>query len=671
MKRLAPVIGGLLGALIVHVSAADSKGADWEQADPKSSEATRVHLGGPLLVTQLPVGKEAENEASAQEGMLRSFGTDRARLLVVYPDASTRVLCGGFYGVCDAAISFDATRILFAGKPAASDDWNIYETTLDGSNVRQITRGLGDCRSPAYHSILYTLVSSEPQYRIVFVSNGARSTNEYGFAPATHLYSCNLDGSAVCRLTYNLSSDVDPLVMSDGRVLFASWQRRTLDRGILGRVNLFGVNVDGTDCALFATDEGRRIKRMPCATTGGLLVFVESDRARWDGAGYLSCVRIRRPLHSYRRITREADGLFHSPSPLPDGRILVSRRPRNGSGTHAVTRFDPRSGKSELVFDDPRYHDVMARLIGRHREPDGRSSVVLEKDPHGKLYCLNVYTSDLKRPEWMPPGTVKGVRVLEGLPLRNAAGVPLSGLPPLATRRILGEIDIEADGSFNIEIPANTPIELQILDASGMALRSCGWIWAKNRESRGCIGCHEDQELTPENSFKDAFTRPSTPLCPPPLERRIVDFRRDVMPIIDRKCVSCHGQNGESPRLDGGLQPVARSGEKARFNRAYVSLLTRDRSGGRKSDGGKYVQPGRARTSPLIWHVFGRNTSRPWDGKALDGPVKPIAAGQTEPLGDDEKRTFVRWIDMGAMWDGTAGADDLPAGESTRVGATK
>jgi hypothetical protein len=24
-----------------------------------------------------------------------------------------------------------------------------------------------------------------------------------------------------------------------------------------------------------------------------------------------------------------------------------------------------------------------------------------------------------------------------------------------------------------------------------MALRSCSWIWAKNHEPRGCIGCHE------------------------------------------------------------------------------------------------------------------------------------------------------------------------------------
>ncbi|MHC4737089.1 MAG: HzsA-related protein, partial [Planctomycetota bacterium] len=99
-------------------------------------------------------------------------------------------------------------------------------------------------------------------------------------------------------------------------------------------------------------------------------------------------------------------------------------------------------------------------------------------------------------------------------------GVSVNGIPPVAQRRVLGEIDIEEDGSFNIEIPANTPIELQTLDAEGMALQSCSWIWAKNHEPRGCIGCHEDGELTPENTLAKSVTRPSIKLTLPPERRR-------------------------------------------------------------------------------------------------------------------------------------------------------
>ncbi|MBN2476339.1 MAG: hypothetical protein JXB62_17130 [Pirellulales bacterium] len=631
----------------------------------------RTALEAPLVLTQIPAGTDAEKAPPVAGGMLRAPYGDGARLVVVLPDGTARVLSGRFHSACDPDVSFDATRILFAAKKTAADRWNVYEMGIDGSDPRQITRDLGDCRGPGYQSTLYTIISPKPWYQLTFVGNGAATMDEYGSTVATHLYSCKLDGSAVRRLTFNLSSDMDPFVMSDGRLLFASWQRSTLRRGLLGRVGLFGVNIDGADFALFADGQGRRIKHMPCITAGGLAVFVESDRLPWDGAGCLACVDLRRPLHTYRQITGEADGLFHSPSPLPDGRILVSRRPGDGPATHGVYRFDPVSEKAELVFDDPRFHEIQPKLIHPRPIPDGRSSVVTEEDPHGRLYCLNVYLSDLKDPNWMPPGSVKRLRVLEGVPIRVGAaaaylpvghrdspGLPgstIHGIPPLVQRRILGEIDVEADGSFNIEVPADTPIELQTLDADGMALRTCGWIWAKNHEPRGCIGCHEDPELTPENRFVDAVERLSTPLTLPPDRRRTVDFRRDVMPILTAKCAPCHRQGKQSPHFDGGLEPVEHPGGGAWFNRAYESLL----SGGNRERPGRYVDAGQARTSPLIWRIFGRNTSRPWDAEASAKPVRQMPPAGAKPLGDDEKRTLVEWIDMGALWDGIPAAEPL------------
>jgi hypothetical protein len=253
----------------------------------------------------------------------------------------------------------------------------------------------------------------------------------------------------------------------------------------------------------------------------------------------------------------------------------------------------------------------------------------------------------------VPSGT-KGHRATQE-PLAWPDATP-NGLPPLAQRRILGEIDVEEDGSFNIELPANTPVELQLIDADGLALRSCGWIWAKNHEPRGCIGCHEDGELTPENLFAAALERPSISLCLPADRRRTVDFRRDVLPIIGRKCVSCHGPGQAPPRLDESPKLADHANRRTRFNRAYESLLTLEgfQEGGEPR--GKYVHPGRARTSPVIWHVFGRNTSRAWDGAAA-GPVKPIPAEDSAPLSEDEKRTLVEWIDLGALWDGIPGGE--------------
>ncbi len=103
----------------------------------------------------------------------------------------------------------------------------------------------------------------------------------------------------------------------------------------------------------------------------------------------------------------------------------------------------------------------------------------------------------------MPPGTVKTLRLLEGVPRRadDAAGAQAARPDAQANRirpgphwprRLLAEVPVAPDGSFNVAVPANTPIELQLLDEHGVSLRSCGWLWTPNHFNQGCIGCHED-----------------------------------------------------------------------------------------------------------------------------------------------------------------------------------
>lgn len=590
----------------------------------QASESPNDSLNYAFIVTQLPL---LEKQTSENDRFL-DFGKG-GRLIKVNPDSSVEELSRDFHSACDPSVSFDASHVLFAGKRAPDDDWNIYEMEIDGSNVRQITRDLGNCRSPDYQAMLYTIISPEPWYQLTFVGM------EKDADRTTNLYSCKLDGSAIRRLTFNLTDNMDPFIMYDGRLLFASLHHSTLDPGHAGRVSLFGINIDGADYALFHTGMGRRIKCMPCTTTKGLVVYVEADKLRWDRGGSIGSTLIRRPLHSYRQITRESDGLFHSPSPLPDGRLLVSRRSLDDTDTYGLYRLDPSSGQCEKIFDNPNYHDVQAKIIFPRSEPDGRSSVVTEKDPNGKLYCIDVYINDLAKPEWMPRGTAKRLRVIEG---------SLQAATPIIQRRILGEIDIEQDGSFNIEIPANTPIELQMLDADGIALRNCGWIWAKNHEPRGCIGCHEDGELTPENVFVDAVKNPSVKLVLPIEKRRTVDFQQDVMPIISKKCVQCHCKADSVPHLTEDFP-----------NRNYKNLLIE----GQRAGHGKYIHPGKARTSPLIWHIFGRNTSRPWDDISSQQKVPQMPSNNDQTLTPDEMRTFTEWIDMGAFWDGVPRTDNL------------
>jgi len=602
--------------------------------------APALPLEDPLVVTQVAPGPGATGVA----GVLRGGIGEGARLVLVRPDGAVQVLSRGFHSAADPDVSFDGARLLFAGKRSATDPWDVYELDIGSGDNRRITHDLGDCRNPRYLSRIYTIDSAEPWPLIAFESDAAGEINEFGGGRATSLYSCRLDGSEVRRLTYNPSSELDPFLMDDGRILFASWQRSTLARGILGRVSLFAINSDGTDVAVFAADEGDRVKQMPCATPGGLAVFVESDRVPWDGAGQLAAVSLRRPLHSYRRLTDEAAFLFHSPSPLPDGSLLVSRRPAGDEGTAAVHRMDPATGHLTPVFDDPDRHDYQARLLHPRPRPDGRSSVVTDRDPNGKLYCLNAYASDLGPSGWAAPGTIDRVRVIEGVPRTGEEAAASSSEPALVPRRLLGEVPVESDGSFNLEVPANVPIQLQVLDADGMALRTCDWIWVRNHESRGCIGCHEDGELTPENRFMEALKKPSVPLTSPAKERRTIDFRRDVWPVLEAKCASgaCHGPAGTYPLLEGAES-------------AYTNLVEGIHGGPAGSPLGRYIHPGRARTSSLVWHMYGRDTSRPWDarGGARVIPGMPRLTGG-EILTPDERRIIVEWIDLGAPWDAPA-----------------
>lgn len=374
------------------------------------------------------------------------------RLILRRPDGSERVLSDGFHAAADPEISWDGKRLLFAAQKRPSDLWQIYEMPVAGGVARQVVTLSLDCRSPIYQSTFYNIAADQPWRQIAFVAQDA-------------LYSARLDGSDVRRLTWHDAADTDPQMLPDGRMVFAS------------RGDLFGVNADGTDFAEFSAHEGAAEKRTPAVTAGGLVVFIEGET--------IGSVSLRRNLHSYRRLTRPEDGAFLTPSALPDGTILVSRK--IGTGRYSLWRIDPANGSLGQVLENPGGDIVQAKLVVARPEPDGRSSVVDDSNPTGKFYGLSVYTTDSEDPDW--PKLAKRLRVLT------------------KDDKPLGEMALEPDGSFQIEVPANTPLRLEVLDASGAPLRTCSTIWVRNNENRGCIGCHEDGELTPENRLAEALNK--------------------------------------------------------------------------------------------------------------------------------------------------------------------
>ena len=161
----------------------------------QASELLSGHIDNALIVAQLPpasnqqAGKTLERQESATDWFLK-FG-EGARLVKVKPDTAIEELSRDFHSACDPVISFDASHILFAGKKTPADNWNIYEMEIDGSNVRQITNGTGNYRSPDYQATLYTIVSTEPWYQLTFVGVENKSLDEYGAGLTTNLYSAS------------------------------------------------------------------------------------------------------------------------------------------------------------------------------------------------------------------------------------------------------------------------------------------------------------------------------------------------------------------------------------------------------------------------------------------------------------------------------------------------
>ncbi len=555
------------------------------------------------------------------------------------PQGTLSVLTGEFFAAADPSVSFDGKRILFSAKRTSQEPWNIWETDPDGKNKKQVTQNFGDCREPRY---LATSSITPPEFEgrvrwITFTSNAANTYDEFGADLSTALYARNLEtiegrGFITRRSTYNLSSDFSPTVLRDGRILFTSRQKGSGPRLAHGRFLLLASNWDGSGLNLFCGDsQGATLKTMACEMPDRNLVFVESEGENADASGRLARVSFRRPLHSYQSLSR-GEGRYRNPCPLPDGRLLVAYKA--GRETYGIYLFDFEKGQpGQRLYQDAKWESIGAVPLAAAPEPTGLISSVIDTETTADLQCLSIYDSDQPGASEIKRGEVKRVRLVEGVPISKGTKEKITALPPGVPRsrsRILGEVPVEDDGSFFVKVPGDTPFYIQTLNAEGMALMTMpNWIWVRRGTSRGCVGCHENKELAPENRVFLALVRlQETALLAPPEQRRTVTFQKDIFPLLEARCVSCHGGATPASRLD------LASGN-ARHIGAVYSKLTASRYAGAAEPGEPYVTPGSARKSRLIQVLLGKTAI----------PAKP----HPEVLRDEEKKAIIEWIDLGAQ----------------------
>ena len=77
-------------------------------------------------------------------------------------------------------------------------------------------------------------------------------------------------------------------------------------------------------------------------------------------------------------------------------------------------------------------------------------------------------------------------------------------------QQVLGYAPIEPDGSFKLNVPADTPIALAVVDSQGRALQThTNWIQVRPGERRTCDGCHSPRRGAPINSGATVNTVPA------------------------------------------------------------------------------------------------------------------------------------------------------------------
>jgi hypothetical protein len=110
------------------------------------------------------------------------------------------------------------------------------------------------------------------------------------------------------------------------------------------------------------------------------------------------------------------------------------------------------------------------------------------------LFCQNARFTKNSTAGW---DHVRAIRVLagQGLTVRSSHSYIVHAGSEVTE---LGTVPLAPDGSFAVEVPADTAIAFQAVDAEGRSeLNEMSWIYVRPGETRGCVGCHQSRQATP------------------------------------------------------------------------------------------------------------------------------------------------------------------------------
>jgi HEAT repeat protein len=418
------------------------------------------------------------------------------RLAPAKPGVTPRLLLDAGTGALGSpSVSFDGQSLLFSMARAGDAFYHIYRLPAGGGSPQRLTDG-------PFHDIDPVEL---PDGRIAFVSTRGGTFEEYHNTPSRALFTMRPDGSEIRCLTSTFIFDNEPEVMADGRILFIR-SDNFFDRGKVETL-LHAVHPDGTEgYTEFGLDlgpaYGNRLRAFNC---GSPAPMPDGRVAYLTGAG----IAVGRPGCAQRDLVNLplAAG---DVAALPDGRLLCTagsassfmKRKKQKVSVEAPEGFerigivDPEQGNGKMVLvyastNGPLHSPV---YLGPRERPPALSSRMDDRRTTGVLYCQDARFTRNTAAGWPH---VRAIRVLmgRGLTMRSSHSYIVHAGNETVE---LGTVPLAPDGSFAVEVPADTAIAFQAVDAEGRSeLNEMSWIFVRPGESRGCTGCHAVRQTAP------------------------------------------------------------------------------------------------------------------------------------------------------------------------------
>ncbi|MFZ2640545.1 MAG: hypothetical protein WA117_06120 [Verrucomicrobiia bacterium] len=502
--------------------------------------------------------------------------------------AKVRVLLEDPTGaIRDPAVSYDGRHVAFAWKKSLNeDDYHLYEMDVATKRVRQITSGLGFADyEPCYL----------PNGDIVFSSTRCVQTVDCFTTEVSNLYTCDKDGRFLRRLGFDQVHTVYPSMTDDGRVTYTRWDYN--DRGQIFPQGLFQMNPDGTaQSALYGNNSwfpttiahARGIpgsQKLVCIFCGhhspqtGKLGLIDPSKGREENSGAQLIAPVRETKADRIDSYGQQGELFQYPYPLNETEFLVSYAPL-GRDFEKERRANPRDivvarfgiyymtldGRRELLVSDPALPCNQPFPLVPRLKPSLRPSLVDYRKTAGTYYMQDIHAGPGL--EGVARGTIKRLRVV-ALDFRvavigdNGSSGPGGGAmisTPIATgngawdaKIVLGDAKVYQDGSAFFTVPARTPVYFQALDEKGRAVQTMrSWSTLQPGENQSCVGCHENKNAAPPpQRYSSTLALKAGPQALEPFygPPRGFSFVKEIQPILDRKCVSCHNDREAAARL--------------------------------------------------------------------------------------------------------------------------